>query len=656
MTRPIRLLGRLMLHPARAFALAVLAALPASADCLDPVQIDPPTPVAHFYKVRMFHPGNILAIGSGFAMTSRDSGKTWKLLDIKTSTAAPDLYHASDILDTATAVVAGDGGILHVTRDGAKTWRSVPTGLARITMVQRGPGGALYLQSGDKLMLRMDDLEATPKPLYDAWRTGATIPFDDRTAVSATSSERRGEWSCTLQRSDNGGSSIEITPVPATGVFWLEKESDTSAYLLMPDRYYVTRDRGATWDEGRTHFRLSPQFGLYRGNTNPENLWLDSTLGLKGWSNGEMHRTTDGGNTWVQVLPKRTLPGGSVLRWVSNRDGDGFILTPAFSIIRIGNKGRAWENVPSPSDTGLQNILRRSPGLAMDWNGELAVFGDSGGFYRKRDSAGPWQAVNLPTRARLTHAQFVGDSTIYAAGLAEPGTLNKPMVFLKSPDGGGTWNVVPHSHRTAIEGMKFMDPMKGHIVTEGKLYATSDGGQTWTAFHHDRFSAVREFHFLPGGKAYVLMGTNDLYESRDGGATWTRQQDVNSPLNNRIGNMWILDSLKFALTGYDGYDRVLTTADGGRTWTLHDFVPNQPLIFFGEGILGITPTAVFWGNLGGCFDPPVSVLGRSAAGAGLRTALSAHPIPMFGYPDGRIGDVLGRSPRVKGGPARLPAR
>ncbi|MBA3778390.1 MAG: hypothetical protein H0X16_03635 [Chloroflexi bacterium] len=142
----------------------------------------------------------------------------------------------------------------------------------------------------------------------------------------------------------------------------------------------------------------------------------------------------------------------------------------------------------------------------------------------------------------------------------------------ESRDGGRTWRPLP----VRDDAMSMAPARDGSIVIAGHevFTASRDGGRTWSAIPSDLPSLdIHGFTRDPGDPArmWALLATGGLWESTDFGASWVRvrQDNVLFPLAVR-------DQASTRLIGVDATGLV-TSADGGRTWTGLATPPTFPM-------------------------------------------------------------------------------
>jgi len=200
---------------------------------------------------------------------------------------------------------------------------------------------------------------------------------------------------------------------------------------------------------------------------------------------GEIHRTTDGGDSWE--LQAQT---GELNRCV------GF-----------ANAGRGWVGTLTPP-----NILYETFDGGETW------------------SLAPNVPAGLPGICGLS---VVDENVVYGAGV-----FFEPATILKTTDGGAAWDAISMApHASTLIDVYFTSPDSGFAVgglgefsnsTRSRILFTSDGGASWVT----RFAGTRDgewgwkISFPSPSVGYVSLErvegmTNHFAKTTDGGVTWT---------------------------------------------------------------------------------------------------------------------------------------
>lgn len=236
-------------------------------------------------------------------------------------------------------------------------------------------------------------------------------------------------------------------------------------------------------------------------------------------------------------------------------------------------------------------------------------------------------AAGKPTAWSTLRTQDV-HSLAFVGGDPEHVLFGHHGGLLDSRDGGRTWSALPV--RDDAMGMAPADD--GSIVIAGHevFTASRDGGMTWASIAADLPSLdIHGFTRDPADPArmWAYLATGGLWESSDFGARWTqvRADNVAFPVAVRDGSTT-------RLLGADATGLV-TSTDGGRTWTTLGTPPTYPMTSLAAAADGRT---IYAGAPGGLFRSEDG--GRTWAATGYRGSAFA----IATTPDGQVVAVVSK--------------
>ena len=259
------------------------------------------------------------------------------------------------------------------------------------------------------------------------------------------------------------------------------------------DGVWKSTDAGKTWE----HIGLEKSGQISKIRIDPRNPDI-AFVGVQGqiWGPNEergVFRTTDGGKTWQHVLKAGPETGASDLRmdpsnprvlyagmwnhgrkpWYIHSGGtDG-------GVYKTADGGDSWEKLTG----GLPEMVGK---VAIDVSASnpervyalIEAEPDKGGLWRSDNGGKSWKLIN---GHRVLHSR----AWYYIHIAADPNdedtvyVLNVP--FLKSIDGGKTWNPIrtPHGdhHDHWINPSDSLNMINGN---DGGATITFDGGKTWS--------------------------------------------------------------------------------------------------------------------------------------------------------------------------------
>lgn len=310
-----------------------------------------------------------------------------------------------------------------------------------------------------------------------------------------------------------------------------------------------------------------------------------------GVSTNGIRRTTNGGDTWQQVLID---PSGRRQWFVSEAiiedPKDPRILYAARgtnynTVFKSTNLGETWDSIavlPTEVTTRLCTIAARPDST------NILFLGCKGGVIARSDDAGiTWRRV--PVVAGADSIKFDSEipkivfsprdpMTGYAiVAIAVEDYIDGNGGVLKTTDGGATWDRIAYSDTSfwAVECRTTPDGLNDDVIVGGFRIENTDT---------------------------VIKGDSLVYRSLDGGSNWTQMTNIPWQENERgdtVRNVWVIryDTVgkKMYMATYVGLyvlDEV-TSVDEDETWnssTLHASVTDEVLSLTDDESSGIEQT------------------------------------------------------------------
>jgi photosystem II stability/assembly factor-like uncharacterized protein len=193
-----------------------------------------------------------------------------------------------------------------------------------------------------------------------------------------------------------------------------------------------------------------------------------------------------------------------------------------------------------------------------------------------------WEPQTSGVTARLRGVSAISDRVIWASGAA--GTV------LRTADAGATWKtlVVPDAEKLDFRDVDAVSETTAYILSIGpgpasRIYKTTDAGAHWTLqFTNDNPKAFLDAMAFWDADHGLVMGDSidgrfDILTTRDGGKTWTRVPADDLPAALPIEGAFAGSGTNIAVsgrseawigTGASTRCRILHTRDGGITWTI----------------------------------------------------------------------------------------
>ncbi len=286
-------------------------------------------------------------------------------------------------------------------------------------------------------------------------------------------------------------------------IAWVESDE--------PVQIFHTVDGGRTWRSPTP----VPVFQAY-GNPTPysiggtlhfvdtRNGWLMIGVGAAGSMEVDVHRTTDGGHTWVKVAHTTTGNERSGLPFGGDKDGITFLNTttgwitgydvgcPGAYLFVTHDGGRTWrdQKLPGPSEVTIHS------------NGYWHESTQPPVFFSARDGV-------LPT-------------TLYYSVMSRCSGDKSVVVFYVTHDGGATWIYTTPVAGNGTSPSSFADVNHGWVSEGNLLYQTKDGGQWWTTIPlPPAFADIKQLDFISPQVGWAVRRASPfLLKTLDGGHTW----------------------------------------------------------------------------------------------------------------------------------------
>jgi photosystem II stability/assembly factor-like uncharacterized protein len=279
-----------------------------------------------------------------------------------------------------------------------------------------------------------------------------------------------------------------------------------------PGAVYATSNGGQSWVRrpyGGNEWLTGVDF------VNASTGWVIGTTN-EGVSAVIMH-TEDGGRHWVYQTNPTITDVFTDVKFANTTTG--CIVGRYGTILRTTNGGDTWVQVDSGTTDGLSAVVLRADGAGY-------AVGSSGRMLKTTDFGATWSSEPAVTSRDLSAASFVSASRGWVVGAGG--------LILKTADGGQSW--VRQKSRTtqALAGVDFVDGTRGWAVGgKGTIVKTTNGGKAWVAQASQTKAFLFAVDFRSPAKGWVVgeldrpPGSNPwaygiIRRTTDGGAKWAR--------------------------------------------------------------------------------------------------------------------------------------
>ena len=257
--------------------------------------------------------------------------------------------------------------------------------------------------------------------------------------------------------------------------------------------------------------------------------FLNPRLGWISNGDGEIHRTTDGGETWMLLT---TADGGRSIGFADSLNGWlGSLVGLSGALLMTSDGGFSWNGVTNVSGPPPESVCGIS--VVND-----SVIYASGGWYgvprvlKTTDRGANWASFGLDSLAGgLVDCYFFTPDSGIVVGSTGDGLIGQALILFTS-DGGNTWSTSflgPRDYETCWK-ISFPSAQVGYVSIEsgnlsGPVYflRTSDRGATWSEkmFLGDHFDE-QGIGFVTDSLGWIGGWTGPTYATTDGGDTWTQ--------------------------------------------------------------------------------------------------------------------------------------
>ncbi len=313
--------------------------------------------------------------------------------------------------------------------------------------------------------------------------------------------------------------------------------TSTTGYALGSDnKLFKTTDGGNTWLQ-LTNTNLQAFTSLYFFDAN------------NGWACGGdfVQQTTDGGVTWVTKILSSGSFFGSIYfvsptqGWVAGYHG---------KILKTTDGGMNWSDISVSNINTFHKIYFRNANLG--WALTPAEF------YKTTDGGNTWTNVYSPSNNTIYDFEFTDDNTGFISGSGG--------FLLKSIDGGGTWTPINSGVPNELEDISFIDGNTGWICGRGgQIIKTTNSGDSWTP---QNSTTASDFYSMVTIDANIVLTSGrggKIYKTGDGGNSWAPANTAFSSSQFNLTSVFFLNQNLGWMSALSG--EIVKTSDGGHTWT-----------------------------------------------------------------------------------------
>ncbi|MBL0062072.1 MAG: hypothetical protein IPP40_11500 [bacterium] len=150
---------------------------------------------------------------------------------------------------------------------------------------------------------------------------------------------------------------------------------------------------------------------------------------------------------------------------------------------------------------------------------------------------------------------------------------NGPYKVLGTANGGDNWDTLVTFASGSLSGIDFINSQTGWALLQGviadtcQILVTFNGGISWSNQYFFEDSYFSDICFLNEDNGWAVSSSGTLHHTTDGGNHWETQRPDSATGGN--AKMTFADSLHGWVAFGDYYRKILSTDDGGQTWSMY---------------------------------------------------------------------------------------
>ncbi|MDP2302777.1 MAG: YCF48-related protein [Ignavibacteria bacterium] len=309
-----------------------------------------------------------------------------------------------------------------------------------------------------------------------------------------------------LKSTDFGTTWQRMNPIPGLSLYAMHSIGENFIVAAGFDAVFLKSvDGGRNWSAS-----------TIRANNAAPNaqdiFFVNENVGYASHGYGMISKTTDGGNSWFQVM-KDTIAVGWTNYGIHFLDENyGFVVAKTANnvdgIFKTTDGGASWLMKENIFATNLRGVAFTDQNIGV-------VVGEKYKIGFTTDGGVNWTPATLPTitgTPNFRDVSFINSNTVIAVGDA--------MVMV-SNDAGKNWSNSGATVPEVLTGLEFKDPTNGWAVgakTSPRSIAllyTSDGGVNWTNrvdySVFDTMKTVTDVAYNSAGNAFICASSSTIY-------------------------------------------------------------------------------------------------------------------------------------------------
>ncbi|MFT4049754.1 MAG: YCF48-related protein [Solirubrobacterales bacterium] len=268
-------------------------------------------------------------------------------------------------------------------------------------------------------------------------------------------------------------------------------------------------------------------------------------------SNGEVFRTSDGGDSWHKqgVVPGAPASGGEPVYDMHFSGGVG-VVSVGSRILQSPDAGATWTPVKT-AGVGAGKFIFSFASATVGF-----AVGERTDVLKTVDGGATWTTVGNS----LSSAYNFG-SLSCASDVSCIAVERDSGAVLRTTDGGQTWST-PAAVIPQATALTFVDGSGGVVVgAAGRVAATDDSGATWTERGANSVGLISGLR-SSNGRAAIAIGASGVARTTDGGASWSA---LKLPANAEVVDATMPSAKRAIVLLKSG--ALAASKDGGQSWS-----------------------------------------------------------------------------------------
>lgn len=265
-----------------------------------------------------------------------------------------------------------------------------------------------------------------------------------------------------------------------------------------------------------------------------------------GGSTLEIHKTTNGGQTWVDQSAGFTGERFMAI-WIVHPD-TVYISGNDGHILKTVNGGQNWINMRTDTLVQLWGLQ-----FVNSFTGYAA--GSMGIIIKTTNAGVTWTPLTSGVQNALSCMHFRNENTGYISGSG---------IILKTTNAGATWvsQSAAFINFENLRDITFTDDNNGFAVSDAdRIFKTTNGGANWAISLGGSGQSLFGIYFTDPNTAYACGFNGAIIRTTNAGANWTSQT---SPTTQILTDIWFTTATTGYISTWSG--QVLKTTNGGVTF------------------------------------------------------------------------------------------